>query len=183
MSETDEFEKLVEAQKRGEGIAMDRPSSSAELDTRRSKSSLTSSLLTGGVDDASQPAAPHDSAAAGGNVDIIYGEGDEGPIYVGPVTATAHPAEVVLGPGDALYGDQDQGIIGVGPPLAVEPHADVANAPAAQDLVFTGDDQGGTAVDLSAFAGRSNISPEELAAGHPLIAENLAGGAPQTDDA
>ena len=52
MSETDEFDKLVEAQKRGEGIAMDRPSSSAELDTRRSKSGLASSLFTGGADDA-----------------------------------------------------------------------------------------------------------------------------------
>jgi hypothetical protein len=173
MSENDEFEKLVEAQKRGEGIAMDRPSSSAELDTRRSKSGLASSILTGGADDASQPAAPHDAAPAGGNVDIIYGDGDEGAIYVGPVTATPHVAEVTLGPGDVQYGDQDQGVIAAGPPLAVEPHADIASAPAGQDLVFTNDDQGGTPVDLSAFAGRSNISAEELAAGHPLVAENL----------
>jgi hypothetical protein len=172
MPDTDEFDKLVEAQKRGEGIAMDRPSSSAELDTRRSKSGMASSLFTGGADDAGQPAPEHDTPAAGGNVDIVYGDGDEGAIYVGPVTATAHPAEVALGRGDMLFGDEDQGVIAAGPP-AVEPQADLASAPAGQDIIFSGDDQGGTAVDLSAFAGRSNITAEELAAGHPLIAENL----------
>jgi hypothetical protein len=166
MPESDEFEKLVDAQQRGEGIAMDRPSTAAELDTRRSKSGLASSVLTG-AEDVGQPAA-HAGAAAG-NVDIIYGDGDEGAIYVGPVEATPHAAEVTLGPGDVLYGDQDQGAIAQGPPIEGAPH--VAAAPAGQDLIFTGDDQGGTPVDLSAFAGRSNISPEELAAGHPIIAE------------
>jgi hypothetical protein len=115
MSDHDEFEKLVEAQKRGEEIAMDRPSSSAELDTRRSKSALSSSILTGGADDASQPVAPHDAIPTGEHVDIVYGDGDEGAIYVGPVTATPHMADVTLGPGDVLYGDQDQGVIAQGP--------------------------------------------------------------------
>jgi hypothetical protein len=164
MPDSEEFDKLVEAQKRGEGIAMDRPRSSAELDTRRSKSGLASSLFTGGADDASQPVPAHDPAAAGGNVDIIYGDGDEGANYVGPVTATAHTADVALGPRDVQFGDQDQGVIAMGPPaVAVEPHAAVASAPAGQDIIFTDGDEGGTPVDLSAFAGRSNISAEELA--------------------
>ena len=183
MPDTDDFDKLVEAQKRGEGIAMDRPSSSAELDTRRSKSGLASSVFTGGADDASQPTSGHDTAAAGGNVDIIYGDGDEGAIYVGPVTATTQPSEVALGPGDLQYGDQDQGVIAAGPPLAVAPHAEIASTPAHQDIIFTDDDQGGTPVDLSAFAGRSQISAEELAAGHPIVAEPPADAAQQMQDA
>ena len=91
--------------------------------TRRSKSGLASSLFTGGADDASPPVAAHDAAAGGANVDIIYGDNDEGAIYVGPVTATAHSAEVTLGPGDVLYGESDEG------PIAQGPMPDVAAAP------------------------------------------------------
>jgi hypothetical protein len=100
-----------------------------------------------------------------GKWDIVYGDGDEGAIYVGPITVTAHPAAVVLAPGDALFGDQDQGVIAEGPAPVYATSLSEANPPAALDMLFIGDDEGGTPVDLSAFRGRSNITMAELTGG------------------
>jgi hypothetical protein len=135
-----EFDQLLEAQRRGEDIRMDTPSSSAELDTRRSKSGLSVSALGGG----------------GSGDEIIGWEDNDGGPIMGHASAlpTPHAAEVALGPNDVMFGDGDEGAIAFGGP--VQTAAPVAHAPT-YDLVFTDDDQGGTPVDLSAYAGQSNI--------------------------
>jgi hypothetical protein len=100
------------------------------------------------------------------HVDIVYGDGDEGAIYVGPITVTARPTTVDLAPGDMLFGDNDEGAIAEGPAQVTADVLDVANAPqAAPDLIFAGDDEGGMPVDLSAFRGRGNITWSELNGG------------------
>ena len=96
--------------------------------------------------------------------DIVYGDGDEGAIYVGPISTTAQRPTVTLGPGDVLFADNDEGAIAQGPALQ-ETYAapeEIAAAPARLDVMFTGDDAGGMPVDLSAFHGRSNITMAEL---------------------
>ncbi len=64
-------------------------------------------------------------------MDIIYGDGDEGAIYIGPVAATRHQTTVTLAPGDVLYGDADQGAIDAGAaPIVTAPLQDeAASAP------------------------------------------------------
>jgi hypothetical protein len=115
-------------------------------------------------------------------LDIGYGDGDEGAIYVGPVTVTPQPTAVVLAPGDVLFGDDDQAIA-IGPVLvtAASP-AEFGDKQAAPDVVFTDNDEGGMPVDLSAFRGRSNISAAELASGQPVIAQTIADEAQQFVD-
>jgi hypothetical protein len=100
-----------------------------------------------------------------GQVDIIYGDGDEGAIYVGPVTATPHQTNVALQPGDVLYGDADQGAIDArsAPILALSQQGAVARAPSQPDLTLSDGDVGGAPVDLAALAGRSHMSAVELA--------------------
>jgi hypothetical protein len=110
------------------------------------------------------------------NVDIVYGDGDEGPISVGPVTATPHQTRVALAPGDVVYGNADEGAIDAGPAPAVlvATHDKAPSPHAGHDLLFGDDDMGGAPVDLSAFAGRSNVSATELATGRPDISQDLA---------
>src|SRR5437763_2277927 len=84
-----EFDRLIEAQKRGENVPVDSMSSSAELDTRRSKSSLGPSVF-GSDQEGTMPGpaahTTHDLAPG----DVIFGDSDEGAIAVGPpLTAEA----------------------------------------------------------------------------------------------
>ena len=51
------------------------------------------------------------------HMDIVYGDGDEGAIYIGPVSVTAHQSTLALAPGDVMYGDNDEGVIAQGPAL------------------------------------------------------------------
>jgi hypothetical protein len=140
-------------------------------------SASTIVLLSASPLAASAQTAPPTTVDQARNVDIIFGDGDEGPIYIGPVPAPSRPNSAVLLPGDVLFGDADQGAIATGPtsvPAAVLP-AEMAAPQPAQDIMFADDEAGGVPVDLSAFRGRSNISATELAGGQPLIAQDIAG--------
>jgi hypothetical protein len=139
MSDT-EFNRLIEAQKHGEIVPADSASSSAELDTRRSKSALSASALGSGS----------------GQEIIGWDDNDQGPIMGhGPAVATPHSSDVALGPNDVMFGDGDEGIIASGPRVEAAPA--VAQAPA-QDIIFGDGDEGGTPVDLSAYAGQSTFA-------------------------
>jgi hypothetical protein len=107
-------------------------------------------------------------------IDIVYGDGDEGAIFVGPISVTSRPASIALAPGDILFGDQDQGAIAAGPVVVTAASPVEADPPAAdQDMIFTGDDGGGSPVNLTAFRGRSNITMAELESGNANSAASV----------
>jgi hypothetical protein len=83
------------------------------------------------------------------NVDIIYGEADEGAIYVGPVTAPPRQTSVALEPGDVLYGDADQGAIEAAPApkVAAPQQAELTDGDSPEDLAYVDDDMGAAPVD------------------------------------
>jgi hypothetical protein len=98
-------------------------------------------------------------------VDIIYGDGDEGALYIGPVAATPHQTNIALAPADVLFADADQGAIdaGAAPIVASSQDAGVANAQTEEDLVSSDSDVGGAPVDPSALAGRNRLSAADVA--------------------
>jgi hypothetical protein len=103
-----------------------------------------------------------------GTTNIIFGDGDEGPIGSYPMLAMPSTTPHILLPGEVVYGDSDEGAIDAGPALHTK-LARSSQAPDLQhlpDLIFT-DEMGGSPVDLSPFAGRSNISAAELAGAEP----------------
>jgi hypothetical protein len=156
-----EFDRLMESQKR-EGVPTDTPSSSAELDTRRSKSALGPSVL-GGSD----------------QVVIGYDDANQSPIFGHePAVATPHASDAAGAGGgsDIIYGDADEGVIAGG--NRVQPAAPVAQAPAQEDIVFLDNDEGAVRVDLSAHAGESNF---RLDATEETDQATLANQQPQTD--
>src|SRR5262245_11536145 len=77
-----EFDRLVERQ----GVPSDQPSTSAELDTRRSKSALGPNALGGGAEG---------SQDGHGHYIVGWSDNDEGPILSSdPPVATPHPAQI-----------------------------------------------------------------------------------------